>query len=211
LTALIGWWENTAGIFLGSVIILALPIEILRLILVLYIQKKPSKDEFMKARYENGSLVGFDLLRVLFAIFLFFWIPLFSIWTLDYIQRKNYLDGLPVFIIGILPILLIWRSKILSLLLSLVRAKLKAILVIYLFTLFLACLYVPWKAELKVGRQVYQELTYDFIWAPPHSEDLSWYNTIDLERFLLEIGAITALTAMMVILCIDFKGFPRTK
>ena len=88
-------------------------------------------------------------------------------------------------------VLMLWRW--------LVRERLKALVIIYCLAITLACVFVPWKAEVRGILQSYgyRSVGYNPIWSPPTSHK---YSSVDLERVVLEIVALTALACVGFVL-----------
>jgi len=75
----------------------------------------------------------------------------------------------------------------------------KIIIVAYCLAIVLACIFVPWKAEIQgsyYSRGVTISLQYSFIWSPP----AKGIAVVDFQRVVLEILGITALSGLAIVL-----------
>lgn len=80
----------------------------------------------------------------------------------------------------------------------------KVIIIAYCLTIVLACIFVPWKAEIQgsyYSRGVTISLQYSFIWSPP----AKGIAVVDFQRVVLEIVGITALSGLAIFLVGGFK------
>lgn len=75
----------------------------------------------------------------------------------------------------------------------------KVIIIAYCLAIVLACIYVPWKAEIQgsyYSRGITISLQYSFIWSPP----AKGMAVVDFQRVVLEIVGITALSGLAIFL-----------
>ena len=85
------------------------------------------------------------------------------------------------------PLHLVWRT-----LSWLAKARLKDIIIVYCLSVVFACIYVPWKVQVRAGQL---SCDYSLIWSPPRCGRFG-KPVVDYARVILEIVALTALGAI---------------
>ncbi len=76
-------------------------------------------------------------------------------------------------------------------------ASKKGIIIAYCIAMVLACIYVPWKAEIRgsyYSLGVTLSLQYSPIWSPP----VKGIAVVDFQRVILEFVGLTALSALAI-------------